>query len=505
MANIKRLRLTKGLAVGAAVSTISLTTLAEEPRGIGEPNVLAEPTELLRIVDAFDDRDPFDLHLSLGFRHTSRSANIYREGTELASDSYTRTEVPVAQFSESISRLETRADMGLFRDLALIIRMPIVLSRSSDLTSLDGSDSSQSEALAGAVGADGTPEQLFALPFQSPSRSGIEYLALGLDVGIMNQNRDRSMPTWIIGAETRMSIAEPLHACNPNSTAGQVNCADPSDQNRDGSGDAPGNTRATSRSAGISRGTTGLEVHTYASKRLRFVEPYGGFRALFEFADANSDLNAIDVRGSVVGNAPIEGSVIMGIAAYPWEARDKFQRIALDFSYEGKYRSEGLDYSELFDALGSSDANNSLRTANHTEYVAGQDAQGNPSSVVDPDSPSVYFNGITDVQQHISHRLRAEVTWQAGEYVRFKAGAAYGYVQPHIITSSQSCNSDVGASPDTAGRCRSVSQNSDGSTTIRANGVPNPNYRAAIDAVGRRFKVDGTHEIDAWLSGTLMF
>ena len=37
------------------------------------------------------------------------------------------------------------------------------------------------------------------------------------------------------------------------------------------------------RDAGVSRGTTALELHTFLSKRIKYIEPYGGFRALFEF------------------------------------------------------------------------------------------------------------------------------------------------------------------------------------------------------------------------------
>ncbi len=477
---------------------------AEEPRGVGEPRVLAEPAEILRIVDAFDEMNPYDLHLSLGFRYTSRRGDIYREGTESSSDTYTRADVPVAEYRENTSRLETRADIGLYHDLALVVRMPIVLSRSSELTRLGEGEVDQTDNLAGAYRADGTQEQLFSLPFDSPARSGIEYLAVGFDLGLMNQHRDRVLPTWIIGAETRFSVSEPMHACRANAATGQVACAAPGDIDRDGSADATDGS-GSPRSPGVSRGTTGFEVHTYFSKRLLAIEPYGGIRTLFEFADSNSEFDSLDTGGFALSNFPIEGTLLMGLSAYPWQALDKFQRVAVDFRYEGTYRSEGLDYSELFDALGSSDARNSLRTANYTEYMAGEDAQGNPRSVVDPDSRAVYFNGITDVQQHLAHRLLAEITWQPGEYVRFKAGAAYRYVQPHLITSAQSCNLNGEATPATAGRCRSVGQNADGSTTVTPNGVPNPNYRPAIDAVGHRFKMDGTHEIDAWLSAILMF
>ena len=67
----------------------------------------------------------------------------------------------------------------------------------------------------------------------------------------------------------------------------------------------------------------------------------------------------------------------MGLNVIPWEIRDQFQRVTIDFRFTGTYRSEGRDYSELFDALGSSDAR-SLRRPLYAGY------QRNPE-YIDPD------------------------------------------------------------------------------------------------------------------------
>ena len=183
------------VATGALVSALAASAAsADEPRLAGEPRLLLEPTELTRVVDAFDDGNDFDLHLSLGYRHTSKQAYIYRDaalGNQDATREYSsNATVPVARSKETINRLETRADIGLYHDVALVVRMPIVLSNDRQLRSLEGSGSRQQTLLAGAEG-----EQLFSLPFDSPTRSGIEYLAVGFDLGIANQYRDRSLPT----------------------------------------------------------------------------------------------------------------------------------------------------------------------------------------------------------------------------------------------------------------------------------------------------------------------
>ena len=116
---------------------------------------------------------------------------------------------------------------------------------------------------------------------------------------------------------------------------------------------------------------------------MKYIEPYGGFEALFEFQNESSDYGISDLQGSLVNHPPFQGSLIGGLAVFPWEVRDQFQRIELDFRFRGTYRSEGRDYSPLFDALGSSDAP-SLRRPNFASFMQGPNAD-NPS-VVNPGS-----------------------------------------------------------------------------------------------------------------------
>lgn len=485
---------------------------AEEPRKVSEPSVLREPGEITQVVDAFDEDDPFDLHLSLGYQSTWRSADILRETTivqpGLSTGVYTPATLNVAKFKETTSRLNTRADIGLYQDLALVVRMPIILANERELTSLDGSASQQRVVLQGAPG-----EQLFSLPFKSPKRSGIEYLAVGLDAAVMNQARDHTKPTWVIGIEGRFDVSEPMHACNanpsllnPGGDALQVDCADPSDADRDGVGEEPiGNDPSVRegrfsgpRDPGVSRGVTGLVLHTAISRRVKYIEPYGGFRAHFEFQNSDSDYGSTDLQGALVNHPPLRGTFLVGVNVFPWEVRDRFQRITLDFRFTGTYVSEGRDYSELFDALGSSDAR-SLRMPNYAAYMAGP----NGTSVVDPSSRKVYFTGLTDVQQHGVYSLSTSFTWQAGEYVKFNAGGAFTLTQGHFITFDQSCNPDFSGDVGRAGPCRSRSGS--GSSAGRTTGIPNPNFRKTINDPGHRFKVDASTQFDAWINATVMF
>jgi hypothetical protein len=503
------------LALGAIALGTTSVAHADEPRQAGEPRMLSEPGEVTNVIDAFDGDDVFDLHLTLGYQYAWKRAHIRRESTignannpGLSTGGFTASNMNVATYEENTSRLNTRADIGLYKDIALFLRMPIILSNDRKLTDLNGSASRQDVVLAGGPN-DGAP--LFNLPFTSPQRSGVEYLAVGVDFGFMNQYRDPTKPTWIGGFEARFSIGEPMHACNGSlpetSATGPIRCAYASDVNRSGrAGDVPGIPEGTMNggtSPGITRGTTGLEFHSMISKRIKYIEPYTGFRALFEFPNAKSDFGSTDLKGALVSHPPLQGWVYVGMQVIPWEQREKFQRITFDGRVGASYRSEGRDYSELFDALGSSGAM-SLRRPAYASYRA--DPANPGGSVVDTGSQRVYFTGITDVSAYASIRASVSVTWQAGEYIKFTAGGGLTRDQSHIITADQACNSEFSNNVGQAGPCRVETQATASSPgSIRASGIPNPHYRPTIDAVGRRFKTDDSNLWDAWIMGIVMF
>jgi hypothetical protein len=120
---------------------------------------------------------------------------------------------------------------------------------------------------------------------------------------------------------------------------------------------------------------------------------------------------------------------------------------------------------------------------------------------VNQNSQRVYFTGLSDVQAHGAITASGSVTWQAGEYVKFQVGLGYTYVQSHFITMEQPCNPDFKNDPTKAGPCKSIVSQ----TTSVTTGIPNPNYRAAINQVGNRFKVDDVSLVDLWFNGTVMF
>ena len=157
---------------------------------------------------------------------------------------------------------------------------------------------------------------------------------------------------------------------------------------------------------------------------------------------------------------------------------------------------------ELFDALGSSDAR-SVRYPQFSDYRANPVTAdlGDHPSVVDPASQKVYYTGLTDVQQHGIYGFGLQATYQAGEFVKFNLGGNYTLVQGHFITFDQACNPDFNNNIDQSGPCRT----GDPTSGFAATGIPNPNFRKALNDPGRRFKVDDSTGFDAWISATVMF
>ncbi len=184
----------------------------------------------------------------------------------------------------------------------------------------------------------------------------------------------------------------------------------------------------------------------------------------------------------------------------PWERREQFQRLVGGLRVAGTYHSPGREYTELFDALGSSNGG-SLTTLNPAGYA--NNAQGSSAPIPNSVTPGIPFTGITDQQAFGSVSLSGSATWQAGEYIKFVVGLGITFNQSHLITAADACNPNLGtAGSGASGPCQSQSFNS-GSPT--ATGIPNPNHRDSIDLPGQRFSADDTTIVDFSISGVVMF
>lgn len=368
---------------------------AEEPLVPNEPRVMREPGEVVDVPDAVDDRDPFDVELALAYRLDVYRGSVVRG----AQDEH------LADVTQVASRLVPEIRVGIFRDLAGIARLPIVLTDQRDVKPIEGSD--------GVVSTTGG-ESLFALPLRAPERSGVENLTFGLIGAVMNQTRQASFPNWTIGAEAQVSLGPALVACNDDPAEGQVRCAHPGDVNRDGERGEDEPDAKAEQDPGISRGTAALVLHTTVSRRIRYVEPFGTLRARFEFPLPDTPL---DQEGSIT-TLPIRGDAELGLGIIPWENRERFSRVWIDARVIGSFATRGRDYSPLFDALGSSAA----------------------ASLRSPRSTSIgraYETGISTVDAHGTLGAAGSFIWRASQLIRLGVALAVEHEFEHVLTGDE--------------------------------------------------------------------
>ncbi|MCA9581203.1 MAG: hypothetical protein KC416_05375 [Myxococcales bacterium] len=418
-----------------------------------------EPTSYTDVIDALDGEDPFDFNVRVGFERRVTLGTVEREDPR-ANAHGTENFLDVANHEHVRNTLMLGVDIGLYRDLALFARFPIVLSDDRSLSLPANVDAADVADTLSETGPTGT-EPLFSVPFQSPTRSGLDYFSLGLAYAIFNQYRDPHFPTWIWMIEGQIAVGEPMNPCfDVQPATASARCYGGTDP-------------------GASEGLHGLRIETRASKRYRYLEPYMGFAVWLRWPGPSSDLFSPggDLEGFLHTTPPTEASVTLGTAIIPWENRGRSQRVALDLRGKADYVSEGRSFSPLFDALGTSQ-NDALRTATLECPTC---------------TASVAFSGLTDTQAHARLGGRAAIEIQAAQYIRFVLGGALAFSPPYYLTYADACNVSITASTGDPrqGACRT--------------GITNPHHRSVIDTPGKRFRLREEISFDLFATAIAQF
>ena len=323
------------------------------------------------------------------------------------------------------------------------------------------------------------------MPFTSPTRSGVDYISAGLDWAIFNQQRDRDEAD--VGHRRR-------------GPPGRRHAA-PRLQREPAGGTSSAPTRRTTpnpaknRAAGHQpRPSTTIIARTVWSRRFGYVEPYTGFWLQARVPAGRAATSARTTPPNDLERMPpLLGSFTLGMEVVPYEHREQYQRLSADFRFKGTYHSPGRDYSELFDALGLVDRRRRCASRTRRRTWAGPGGRASPRQA----PRSVYFTGITEQQAYGSFTLSASATWQAGQYIKFTAGSAFTYAQPHLVTAADTCTPEQHG-PHRGGRpCTSAER--------ACSASPNPDHHDLIDLPGHRFSVDDTTIVDLWVMGVVMF
>ncbi len=428
----------------------------------GAIDLMSEPTGYTDVADAFDEGDPFDVNVRLGFRRSTDSATIQREHTDAATSDGrpSRRFVDVAEHSHEYNALELELELGLYRDLMLFAQLPIVLAETRELREPDGVDCVERPAADACQRltvplAGGTREVLFdPSPLASAKRSGLPSIDFGLAWGVTNQQRGSLMSTWVLRGELSIPTEDLMEPC----TRDTDDC-----------------------SAGISDGQAHLTLESRWSHRFRHVEPLLGVAHTFSWISGGEDLYrpAGRLDGLADDAPPTTTQLTAGAVVIPWEDRGRHQRFALDTRASAEVISEGRDISPLFDALGVSESAH-LQTPNLSNLAAAG-------------ADTVPFTGVTRVEGHARISMQTSLVIQAARYVRFNLGLGLAHTSGHLLTGERPCNTKIDVDPDAPGGGLCV------------DGLPNPAHRPVIDAPGQRFRIGPQLAVDLFATAAGQF
>ena len=463
----------------------------------GPATPTASAAEATRVVSAFDDDNRFDFNLTLSFLHEAKSAFIKREQavtlTNAAGDSVTRNElVKDLQYKQTRNVLGLRADFGVLRDVGFHVEAPIVLTDDRELdfdqslggdcpnnfpgqvpipTCVNGQNSTARldgigsypgmMSSASNYGLDAKHNRQYQAPsqtyFSGPTRSGIEYLGLGLDWAIFNQVRDDTKPTFKVGFDTRLDVSKDMRFDPLN----------------------PGGNTA------VGLGYHQLIWSTTVSKRFRHFDPYFGAWYMLPVRSNGSPFQKYPVGGQTAVEPQQQAGVQMGFEQIAWERPSVQQRVTVEFRAHMQEHFYGRSHTELWEALsGSPQCATDVTKCRADPSMAG----ANYGIDFDGNTPSPH-PGVTETEAYASFGGNAGVNIQVGRYIRFRGVVGLTIDTPHFITFA-----NAGVDKDGSGAVELTNPNE-----------KNPTYREIIDNPGRRFRVEGTQIWSGMVEGSLMF
>ena len=313
----------------------------------------ASAAEITRIASSFEDDDPFDLFLDVGFERTQTRAKIVREQLR-DGDATNVPEVNELWYKGVDARLNLAVAFGLWKDLEFSFKLPIVFQQNETWNFVSGTTQGNSTITNSCFNADGSlyldgvegcVGRLFQVP-QESYRGGLGNVHFGLAYAFFNQEKDDTKPTWIVGIDYEAPTAKQR---------------DPNLDNTDPDGD---------------RGNVGDRVHKYQlyttfSRKMGVAEPY--FKASHTIpvrgpgAYSNCDQSSAPPPGNLGApyncyrepwtrqetgiKAPSQTALTFGMELVPFENAAKSQKFTLDLRLLGNYVGRGRYYNELSSAL----------------------------------------------------------------------------------------------------------------------------------------------------------
>jgi len=457
------------------------------------PGREAAAAEVTELTSAFDDDDPFDAHVTVGYGYTLHRGAIKRESL---GDVYKEL-----RFSQVRHVLKLRTEFGIYKDLQFHVELPIVLRDSRSFGfALNGGDpceepgpdgkrtdncvtranstlvrdgfldgSRMSDTQVDVANHDRPPGGL-GLPY----RSGLDQLNFGVSWAPFSQARDATKPTWVVGFEARIAVGPPMRynpADDPNTSA-----------------DDPAEAQRTNSAVG--RGIHQLHWWMTVSRRLgKYVDPWFTVFYMLPVAAQNSLFHETDFPGSGQERAgpQHQGGFELGLEIIPWEVPEKKHRFSIELRMGMTGFFEGRGYSPAWELLANSPrlSGGCLKDPNSTSNTLLWDN----GHYCRNENESIPYPGITNIENYLRFAGSMVFNIRFTEYFHGRLGLALAHDTAHAITLG-----DAGRAAQPNGRI-----DLDDPRQV------NPLYRPIIDAANRRLRVEETTVFDVFFHLTGMF
>lgn len=421
------------------------------------------------VASAFSGDDKFTLNLTVDYRLDIRRSAIRRELAGRPGTAPTDAE-PLGRdlvFAGQRHTLVPRVELGLFRDFALVLAMPYVLSDTRELeldqrdtpcvfgaggTCVDrGSSSTLADGIIPMDGFDGQNGGAgFAADdptvFRSPARSGLDQIHAGFTWAPMNQRRDDTKPTWRLGAEGRFALGKVARIARDD---------------LDGSN-------------GVGRGVHEVKLWTTVTRRLGWAEPAFEAWWLAPFAIRSESPFHSPGFGARNTDPSQEAGVRFGLDAYAVDQGDEGARLSLGIGGRVVAHFEGRAYSEMWEPFA----------------LAGESTSTGPL-ILDADpvasgTQPLDHPGITNIENYLELGAKVHGRIEVGKRLRITALVELGTETEHVITAT-----DAGVDlPTCDGAGGGACENDPNELVTPSTVEVNPLHVPRIDLVGHRYHAD---------------
>ncbi|MED5465633.1 MAG: hypothetical protein VX699_13370 [Myxococcota bacterium] len=295
------------------------------------------------VIGDYEEPNPFDIWLTPVFEYHNASGTITREPGADCQESNARDCLPVDELSWSGSKmlLNLQIQIGIFRDLALTIGLPLVLKNSVGFDYADGVSSDNSSIDTGEE-----TTTLFNHDYKS-GRAGLDHLEFGLRFAPLSDLRDESKPAWVIFG----------HWASPNLST-VYKPASHGGTDGDGKTDlaiGDGIHRITFGTALSKRiayfGLIGIADSVY---RRGYIDPYLEISYTLPVPEQDlADVSQVKTNTNPFGKPPSHTAKVQaGFEYVPHETMKEHEKLAFDLGFVGEYFSEGRNHSIITGPLG---------------------------------------------------------------------------------------------------------------------------------------------------------